>query len=203
MWPATSTKPATPPGSIIRVSCASTTCETTRAVLYVVQQYIEGQSLADLLQHERPDATRAVRITLAIAEALGHAHQQGVFHRDLKPANILIDQHDQPHVVDFGLAVHVTAQRLKKGELAGSPAYMSPEQVRRESHRLDGRTDIWSLGVILYEMLCGNRPFEGTTRAELYDEIQYRELRPLRQQVRTIPAELDRICAKCLGKADD
>ena len=84
-----------------------------------------------------------------------------MYHRDLKPSNILIDREGHAHVTDFGLAVHEDGVRMLKGQAAGTPQYMSPEQVRGETHWIDGRTDIWALGVILYELLAGKRPFIG------------------------------------------
>ena len=96
--------------------------------------------------------------------------------------------------------MHETIQRRRRGDRSGTPAYMSPEQVRGETHRLDGRSDIWSLGVILYELLTGRRPFHGDTRNELFDEIKHRDPTPPRQRQPQVPAELDRICLKCLNK---
>ena len=135
-----------------------------------------------------------------MAEAASVAHHAGFVHRDLKPNNILIDKESRPHVVDFGLAIHESIQSDRRGESAGTPGYMSPEQVRGETHRLDGRSDLWSAGVILYEMLTGRCPFAGATVDELFDEIKYREPRPPRQIAPHIPAELERICLKCLSK---
>lgn len=143
---------------------------------------------------------RAVEVMIEIADSVSYAHEQGLVHRDLKPANILLDREGHPHVSDFGLAVHQEGQRFLRGQVAGTPYYMSPEQVRGETHRLDGRTDIWSLGVVLYEMLTGQRPFSGGTIQELFEEIQYREARPVRQIDRKIPEGLERICLKCLSK---
>ncbi|MEZ6120490.1 MAG: serine/threonine-protein kinase [Pirellulaceae bacterium] len=169
---------------------------------FVVQEYIAGQTLANLLRSNRLSLPEMVRMVIDIADAIGAAHAQGLVHRDLKPANILLNQQGRPHVADFGLALHESVQRKRKGEVSGTPAYMSPEQLRGESHRLDGRTDIWSLGVIFYEMLAGKRPFDGQNQAELLDEIQNREPRPPRQLTRNsdIDDELERICLKCLEK---
>ena len=103
-----------------------------------------------------------VGILAVVADAVLATHSRGLVHRDLKPANILIDRDGAPRVTDFGLAVHEDFQRLRHGEIAGTPAYMSPEQVRGETHRLDGRTDVWGLGVILYQILSKHRPFNGS-----------------------------------------
>lgn len=118
----------------------------------------------------------------------------------LKPANILVDRHGHPHVTDFGLAIHESVQNERKGEISGSPAYMSPEQVRGETHRLDGRTDIWSIGVILYELLLDTRPFRGAHRSELFACILHEEPKPLRELDPSVPKELQRICLRCLEK---
>ncbi len=170
--------------------------------LFIVQEYIAGQDLAQYMKAQNSwlPAEQAVGLLMSIAEALSFAHQKGFVHRDLKPANILLDAQLRPRVADFGLAVHETIQRRRKGDRSGTPAYMSPEQVRGETHRLDGRSDIWSLGVILYELLTGRRPFHGDTRDELFDEIKHRDPTPPRQRQQQVPAELDRICLKCLNK---
>ena len=169
---------------------------------FIVQEYVDGQDLGKFLESQAPAPTFEIsaRLMVAIAEAVAFAHAKGFVHRDLKPANILIDTQQRPHVADFGLAVHETIQRRRRGEICGTPAYMSPEQVRGETHRLDGRSDIWSLGVILYEMLTGRRPFAGELRSEIFDEIQHRDPKPPRQICEQVPAELERICLKCLSR---
>jgi WD40 repeat protein len=146
-----------------------------------------------------PSHAQAARLLATVADALHYAHHRGFVHRDLKPSNILIDRFGRPHVGDFGLAIHEDRQRSHKGECAGTPSYMAPEQVRGESHQLDGRTDIWSAGVILYEMLTKRRPFRGD-REELFEDILKRDPKPPRQIDDTIPPELERICLKCLAK---
>jgi serine/threonine protein kinase len=169
-------------------------------IFFVVQQYVAGQSLGECLQRDRLAPRRTAELLAVIAEAVSYAHRQGLVHRDLKPDNILLDSDGAPHVADFGLALHESLQRRQRGQRAGSPAYMSPEQVQGLSHRLDGRSDIWSLGVMLYEMLAGRRPFAGDTIKELFEEILERDPRPPRQIDPVIPAELERICLKCLSK---
>ncbi len=126
-------------------------------------------------------------------------HKQGLVHRDIKPTNILLDRSGKPFVADFGLALR--EQDSGKGPCyAGTPAYMSPEQARGEGHRVDGRSDIFSLGIVLYEMLTGRRPFKAESKAELLDQIVSHEPRPPRQFDDNIPKELERICLKALSK---
>lgn len=167
---------------------------------FVVMEYVPGGTLADLLARRRPSFERTAGLVADVADALVAAHRVRLVHRDLKPANILLDDQGKPHVADFGMALDEDVSRVHRGEVAGTPAYMAPEQVRGETHRLDGRTDLWALGVILYESLTGHRPFRGATTAELFDDIQDREPKPPRQLDPLIPAELERICLKCLSK---
>ena len=169
---------------------------------YIAMEYVAGEPLSQLMDAGRIPIPRAVDLLIKVSEAVHDAHRQGVVHRDLKPSNILLDERGQPRVVDFGLAVHETTQAQLKGEVAGTPPYMSPEQFRGEVHRLDGRTDIWSLGVVLYQLLTGRRPFNGELN-QLHDEVLNKAPKPPRQIDDQIPKELETICFKCLSKSVD
>jgi predicted Ser/Thr protein kinase len=166
---------------------------------YIAMEYVAGPTLRKLLSQGRLPLERTAGLLADVAEAAHYAHRQGLVHRDLKPSNILIDEQGQTKIVDFGLAVHESRQALLKGNFAGTPAYMSPEQLQGDVHHIDGRTDVWSLGVILYEMLTGRRPFGGEL-PQLIDEIQNREPKPPRQIDDRIPKELEDVCLRCLSK---
>jgi serine/threonine protein kinase len=170
--------------------------------LFIIQEYLAGGDLKQRLKAGKVSCAQAVEWMIPIAEAVAFAHQKNVFHRDLKPANILLDERDQPRVADFGLALHENDQQAQRDEYAGTLPYMSPEQVARLSHRLDGRSDTWSLGVIFYEMLTGRRPFVGTAE-EVACQIKGRDPRPPREIRPDLPAELERICLKCLARPRD
>jgi eukaryotic-like serine/threonine-protein kinase len=167
---------------------------------FIVLEYVEGTTLADLLGRGRVEAVRLAGLIASVADAVHHAHRAGLVHRDLKPSNIMIDAQGKPRVADFGIALTETLQTDRAGEVAGTPTHMAPEQVRGEAHRLDGRTDIWALGVILYQGLTGRLPFIARDRTALFDEVLHREPKPPRQIDDSIPRELERICLKCLSK---
>ncbi len=167
---------------------------------YMVMEYIAGRTLHSTIRSTVLSPRAAARLVLALSDAVHEAHRIGLVHRDLKPANILVDVEGRPYITDFGLAIHENDQRRGAGEVAGTPVYMAPEQVRGESHLQDGRTDIWALGVMLYEMLCGRQPFTANKVDLLFDEITDRDPKPPRQVDDAIPAELERICLRCLSK---
>lgn len=168
---------------------------------YIAAEYVEGGTLRELLRREeRLSVSAAVRLVAQVADAVHFAHSRHVFHCDLKPSNLLLTRAGKVKVTDFGLAIHEDDQPNEEGQVAGTIQYMSPEQLDGQRHFLDGRTDIWSLGVILYELVSGRRPFEGADRRQIGEAIRERELRPLRQRDSSVPAWLDRIVARCLAK---
>jgi hypothetical protein len=130
-----------------------------------------------------------------------YAHRHGVVHRDVKPANLLLDDAGQPHVLDFGLAKREAGEKTltREGDLLGTPAYMSPEQARGEAHRVDARSDIYSLGVVLYEMLTGELPFRGNARMLLRQALE-EDPPPPRALHDRVPRDLETVCLKCLEK---
>lgn len=173
--------------------------KTDQVPCFVVSKYIDGTDLATRLRQSQPSVHESVELIITVAEALHHAHKQGLVHRDIKPGNILLDHKGLPFVGDFGLALR--EQDVGHGSrYAGTPAYMSPEQARGEGHRVDGRSDIFSLGIVFYEMLTLRRPFKADSKAELMEQVASFEPRPPRQYDDKIPKELDRICLKALSK---
>jgi serine/threonine protein kinase/predicted ATPase len=169
--------------------------------MYVVSDFLDGRDLGKWHRENRPAWQEVARITAAIADALAHAHAQLVVHRDVKPANIIVTAGLVPVLVDFGLALDETqAGGTEKGLVSGTPWYMSPEQGTGTAHRIDGRTDIYSLGVVLYELLTGRLPFRATSPQELLRQVRDDEPQPPRQLVRDIPPELERVCLKAMAK---
>ena len=172
---------------------------TDECPCFVVSKYIEGTDLSKRINENRPSYPESAELVRAVAEALHYAHKQGIVHRDVKPGNILIGTDGKPYVVDFGLALR--EENIGKGpKYAGTPVYMSPEQARGEGHRVDGRSDIYSLGAVFYELLTGRRTFSGETKHDILDQIASQDPRPPRQIDDVIPKELERICLNALSK---
>lgn len=171
-------------------------------VIFIVSELIQGANLRDWLTDHLPTPMEAARLCATIADALEHAHQAGVIHRDLKPANILMDRDGRPHITDFGLAKRKGAEitMTVDGHILGTPAYMSPEQARGEALGVDHRTDVYSLGVILFEMLTGQRPFHAKAKMMLIQQVIMDDPPRPRSLKKGVPFDLETICLKAMAK---
>ncbi|MHC1762732.1 MAG: protein kinase [Verrucomicrobiia bacterium] len=169
---------------------------------YYTMDFVEGRTLAQLVEKSPLEPVRAAAYVKAIAEAIHYAHQRGILHRDLKPSNVLIDTDDKPRVTDFGLAklLHAEADLTLSGHLLGSPSYMAPEQAEGRWRDVSVRSDVYSLGAMLYELVTGRPPFH--TDSALATLKQVLETAPLPPSERNsaVPLDLDTICLKCLEK---
>jgi formylglycine-generating enzyme required for sulfatase activity/tRNA A-37 threonylcarbamoyl transferase component Bud32 len=168
---------------------------------YLVSDFVEGITLADHLFAKRPTPREAAELLAEVAEALHFAHERGVVHRDVKPSNIMLGRDGRPLVMDFGLAKREAGEitMTLEGQVLGTPAYMAPEQARGEGHLVDGRADVYSLGVILYQLLTGALPFRGTTRMLLHQVLHDEPRSPRKLNERT-PRDLETICLKAMAK---
>jgi eukaryotic-like serine/threonine-protein kinase len=166
---------------------------------FIVGEWIEGTNLAATIRTGRPDYRGAARIVAEVADALDHAHRAGFVHRDIKPANILIDLQGQAYLTDFGIAV-VEEDLLRDVTAAGTLPYMAPEQLDEALGPADHRADLYALGVVIYELITGRRPFRAATQRELREQILKVEPESPRSVEPGVPAELERVSLRCLAK---
>lgn len=169
--------------------------------IYIVSDFVRGATLSDWMTKGTLGLREAASLCVKIAEALHHAHEKGVIHRDLKPSNIMIDEQGEPHIMDFGLAKREAGEITMTidGKVLGTPAYMPPEQARGEAHYADRRADVYSLGVILYQLITSELPFRGNSRMLLVQILNEDAPSP-RKLVPGLPRDLETITLKCLEK---
>ena len=169
---------------------------------YIAMEFLEGTGLREMLDEQAPlPIARAVEIAGQVARGLAYAHEHGVVHRDVKPANIIILRNRRPKITDFGIARLGEADVLA-GSRAGSPKYMSPEQIRGDG-ALDGRSDIFSLGAVLYEMLTGRQPFGGAEVVDIMRTVLQDTPQPPSAHNARVPPELDALVLRMLAKRPD
>lgn len=172
-----------------------------QGTIYIAMEYLEGVPLNEVIRNDRPDAARGIDLARRIALTLDYAHRQGIVHRDIKPSNILITAEGQVKLTDFGIArieEAAAGQETQAGEILGTPLYMSPEQVMGQS--VDGRSDLFSLGVILYEMVVGRRPFSGDSIAAIFHAITRGTPEAPEQVDPFLPKSLSGLILKSLAK---
>jgi hypothetical protein len=189
-------------------------------VPYLAMEHVRGRSLREHMADERKrrarpdpggppafdpfDARAAAALMAKVATALDYCHRQGVIHRDVKPNNILIDEQLEPRLIDFGIARDQSLETLtRSGDISGTPYYMSPEQARARKRHVSHRTDVYSAGAVLYEMLAGVPPFPGTDSLAVLQSICNDPLRPVRSIRPDVPRPLERICHKAMEKDPD
>jgi len=165
---------------------------------YIVMEYIEGTTLDSLISGSARPVSVTLDLVKQVAQALDYAHSQGIVHRDIKPANIIVTPNGRAKITDFGIAKLAVTQLTMPGEAIGTPSYMSPEQITGEP--LDGRSDLFSLGIILYSMLVGQKPFNGENATTVMFNITYQEPLPLTQLNPLLDPQLNHVIERALAK---
>lgn len=172
-----------------------------QGTIYIAMEFLEGTPLHRVMEGKALSPKEIIRLGIQVAESLDYAQQKGIVHRDIKPSNILVDANGQTKITDFGIA-HIedpaASVQTQAGEILGTPAYMSPEQVL--SKPVDGRSDLYSLGIILYELSTGRKPFGGENLAAVFRSITQDTPPPVAKINPAIPLKFSQIIMKCLNK---
>lgn len=173
-----------------------------RWIHFIAMDYVEGETLSKVLRERRPPAVERLRLLEEVLRAAAHAHREGVIHRDLKPENVLVERGGRVVLTDFGLArAAAFATKLTKTQsVMGTPQYMSPEQVRGRTAEIDARTDVYAIGVLLYEAITGRLPYSVNSVPELYEQIVHGEPPAPRRIDPTLSPDLEAVCLKAMAK---
>lgn len=171
-------------------------------LIYYTMKLVDGRDLAQHQGRYRDRPAAIARLVALIAGAIEHAHQRGVLHRDLKPSNVLVDAQDDPHVIDFGLAMRLDAAAVETatGNPVGTPSFMSPEQARGHRDEITTSTDVYGLGTLLYSLLTGHAPFSGTSAVEILQRVMNDDPPRPRNRYPKVDHDLETICLKCLAR---
>ncbi len=171
-------------------------------VPYFTMDFIEGKDLHHLLRDKLVTTEQALRVVMQVCDAVNYAHAQGVIHRDLKPANIVVRPDGTPILTDFGLAKNLDSQfkLTAEGAMVGTPLYLSPEQVAGKANLVDGRCDVYGIGVMLYQILTDRLPFFGRNPYEVYRKVTEEDPIPPSQINTALSPEIEKVCLQCLAK---
>lgn len=168
--------------------------------IFIVAELIVGKTLCDLIPNGSLSLEQRIQIVAAVADALHYAHSNGFVHRDVKPSNIIIDEMNKPFVTDFGIAATLSELSEGRSSSSGTLTYMSPEQIAGETQLIDHRTDIYSLGVVLFETLTDHLPYRGRTFLAIREQILLRPPTPITAYDDSLSKDLQKICERCLAK---
>ncbi len=175
--------------------------ERIEGELYLIVEYIPGRNLGEVRRDGPMDQGRVVRIVADLAEGVAAVHARGLIHRDIKPSNVILHDDGKPRLVDFGVAAHLGSPRLS--QIAGSPPYMAPEQARGHGDRVDHRVDVFGLGSVLYALLTGRPPYQGTDLGSILKLAEMGNITPPRRISPRVPAPIEAVCLKALAAAPE